>query len=362
MRLIEGTRHIDGVRPLLIMIVLLLCGCQVRQPVVVVSAALAFVGRWFPTAFGCHTTIAQGNSINISVHDAGAFYLRAFTPSAAKQEAVIAVRVDQGPFRRIKVPLADEPRTIRLATFRRTDHVVQIVAAGIFESAPVWKSGSGLSVCGAALDRGTFRPVHLPEERVLFVGDSITAGILVLRQEDDTTSLPENGAAEQCYAFLTAERLKMQPMFAAYGSAGLLVPGNGCVPDAQQFISAYREGMPLRTDHADLIVINLGTNGDRLLTPADTEQIGQRFTQGYVRLINALRAANPSARVVLLSPFTVRSSLDTALPIIARRSGATLIDTRGWPVSTVDRVHPDASGSETVAELLYTRLQFLVAQ
>ncbi|ULH15978.1 GDSL-type esterase/lipase family protein [Deinococcus sp. KNUC1210] len=348
----------------LFFLLLLLCGCQPQHPVVVNGSgqAIAFVGRWFPTPGNCRTTIAQGNSLSIRVHGAGALDLRAFTPTAAEHDAVIAVRVDQGIFRRFKIPLSNKPVTIRVATFRRTDHLVQVVAAGIYESAPVWKSGSGISICGAVIDRGTFYPVHLSGKRVLFVGDSITAGIYVLKRPEDKGSLPDNAAAEQGYAFLTAQRLNMQAIFAAYGYAGLLVPGNGGVPDAQHFVVAYRNSLPIQSDHADLIVINLGTNDNRLLIRDNIIQEKQRFIRAYIDLIHSLHTMNPGSQIVILRPFTVNSTLSNTLPMISQLSGVTLIETSNWHISTVDQVHPDSHGSEMVADLLSLRLRQMVKQ
>lgn len=172
---------------------------------------------------------------------------------------------------------------------------------------------------------------------VLFVGDSYTAG-------GGTVGAPFT------FADLTCDRLGWSCYKDAQGGTGYTADGK--VNDPAYTPYAGRLKRTRATVRPDLVIVSGGRN--------DVGASGE--AAAVARYLSAARAAFPSARIIVLSPFwnddrppQVLRDVHTATRDGAARVAATWIDTTGWLDPSMmgpDDVHPTAAGHEQLARRL----------
>ncbi|HEX2862307.1 MAG TPA: GDSL-type esterase/lipase family protein, partial [Lacunisphaera sp.] len=135
-----------------------------------------------------------------------------------------------------------------------------------------------------------------------FIGDSITAGA---NNEDGEVDQWEDRRTHNhalSYGFLTSQAFHADHRAMAVSGMGIC---EGFVPmlAADTWDKIYPREAPMRVDFAawqpDLVCINLGEN-DTAFTRNNGRPFPPGFTAGYVALVKAVRAAYPSAQIVLL--------------------------------------------------------------
>lgn len=126
---------------------------------------------------------------------------------------------------------------------------------------------------------------------------------------------------------------------------------------------------------ADIITIKLGTNDSK---PTNWDVHGSQFKQDYEALIDTLSSSNVHIKLFLVTPVPAFSNSSSAswgirdsiikkniIPIIkeiAAARGLTLIDAY-TPLLTfskyfsVDGVHPNAAGADTIAQVIYRSIK-----
>lgn len=138
--------------------------------------------------------------------------------------------------------------------------------------------------------------------KVQFIGDSITVGA---NNEDGVEDQWEDRRTHNhvlSYGYLTSQALGADHRAMAVSGMGIC---EGFVPmiAADTWNKVYPRTEPLSADLAgwvpDLVFVNLGENDDAF-TRAQGRPLPAGYTDGYVRLIHAVRAAWPNAQIVLL--------------------------------------------------------------
>jgi lysophospholipase L1-like esterase len=138
--------------------------------------------------------------------------------------------------------------------------------------------------------------------RVEFFGDSITVG--ACNEDGDTDQwdnrLTHNAASS--YAALTAEAFSADYRNIAVSGMGIAT-GWVAVKAGEMwdrlYPSASSERADLRSWTPDVVFVNLGENDDSY-PRAHNQPFPAGFTEGYVSLVRAIRAAYPKAHIVLL--------------------------------------------------------------
>lgn len=205
-----------------------------------------------------------------------------------------------------------------------------------------------------AVDTGTISNVPDSRQSIIFIGDSITEGIVCVNA--NVGVLPSNSCGEQSYGVVTAKTLNLAPIMNGFGSSGLITSGLGGVPPALDNYANFMNGKPINValEAPKYAVINLGTN--------DT---GDGYQQNLTQLIKQV-LANGAQRVFVMRPFISDTfGFANHVPEI-NLAIAALKDTRVFYVDTTSWVfvaedfegaHPTRTGHAKIANLLTQFIQ-----
>ena len=249
---------------------------------------------------------------------------------AGGERVSLDVRVDDGPWERVDLPAGrvritlgpDRPH--RLTLIRRNEH---------------WQGP--LRIDSLHSHAGPLSAPALPGRRLLFIGDSITAGAGVdVGVEDRGEGKPLDNA-RAAFPRLLGDRLDAQVHQIAYGGRGALRDWQGLLSGTDGMLNApafYPLAVPdadaafsNRWDPArfvpDAVVIGLGTNDFNTGVPGE-----DAFVAAYAGLIRQLRSDYPGVPVLILnSPMTGGERADALqryLDRVAREAGAERLDTQ----------------------------------
>ncbi|MCV3320918.1 SGNH/GDSL hydrolase family protein [Pediococcus ethanolidurans] len=254
----------------------------------------------------------------------------------ARFQPEIAIFIDDQSELRLKVD--EVPDELQFET--KKSHLVRITFAGNSDADEVWLRQRGLAINDISVPTsGKIIAVKPAGKTIAFIGDSITAGCWVKKR------IPSSGyAAEQNYAAQTARKLNAQDIRIAYSAAGLLRYGTGGVPAAPRFVKYIDFETKAPQYKPDQVIINIGTNDRRF--------DGNLVQEQFLNFFNEIHQLFPNAALNALIPFN--QSFATELQELATRFPKLffLIETRDWPITYTDGVHPDLHGSEVIAQRL----------
>ena len=235
--------------------------------------------------------------------------------------------------------IIDATNRIEITGLSKTkEYIIKIKIEDILETNRTWNNDAGVIFTGVTLDEGGIFFKYKPQgkKKVLWLGDSITAGILVRGGNQ-----PESGGASINYCALFCEAMNMDDIRIAFGYTGIMqavptsVPSG--VPDAFGYINwinsnnyDYFEDIP------DYIFVNYGTNDS--LYNSDTAQ----FITKYTEYIEDLHNKFPNSEIICIIPFGqyYAEHIRTAVSNI---NYITLCETDGW--TTLSGIHPNADES-----------------
>jgi lysophospholipase L1-like esterase len=173
--------------------------------------------------------------------------------------------------------------------------------------------------------KGKLRPYSRAERKLLFIGDSITAGFGVRGDTKDCQYNPETNAPYQAYAGLAARQFGARAHLIAISGRGVVhnwdanpasvmpaqidyaLPDNGGEWDHTKF-------MP------DVIVTTLGTNDWSVINPGQ-----DKFRMGYKSLLSDLRQRFPKAHIVTAGG-----------PLLGGDKGAAIRDGIDWAMAELN--------------------------
>lgn len=146
-------------------------------------------------------------------------------------------------------------------------------------------------------------PNALPDKKLLFIGDSITAGAGTTSRRNKLGEGEAVSNARLAYPRILADRLNAQTHHIAYGGRGLTRDWQGITEtnNAPQF---YDRILPDNPDHlwdpqnyqADIISVMLGTND---FNPGIPER--ESWTKTYQDFVTRIRKDYPKAQIFLIS-------------------------------------------------------------
>lgn len=240
-------------------------------------------------------------------------------------------------------------------------HVCRIIYKGGEEVYRRWYRPLHGKVSFKGVD--TERPVEIGEDNrktIEFVGDSITEGVCIdmdyfcdgePQYDADVINRIYQDDVCATYAWHTAERLDLRPIFMGYGAVGVTKAGMSNVPAAQKSYPFNFDGSPITYPSADIIVINHGANDRR--RPVD------EYVVKYGELLDVIREMNPNSTIVSLSAFcgAFYEELGEYIAKYNAEHGSDVkyISTNGW--ISPEPLHPLRDGHITIADNLVPLLK-----
>lgn len=307
-------------------------------------ASVRFTGRWAPLTGGMATT-AAGSKLEFAFK--GTLAVMHFDihniPSAMPH---LWISVDGGDMAEATVD-----HYLRVHCNADGEHRVTVIYKGGQETMNRWYHPLGGKVHFLGFDADDCAALPPQTKKTIeLIGDSITEGVLIDAQYAPIPADQENRPYEDdflaTYGCLTATALGLEPLPCAYGAVGVTRTGCGAVPPAPDMYSFCFDGAPVTYPAADFVLINHGTN-DRGAS-ADT------FAAAYRRLLDAVVAKNPQAKIAVITPFC-GAFHDELFALVADYNKAHgtdifVVDTAGW--LPLDPLHPLRAGHRKAADRL----------
>lgn len=164
-----------------------------------------------------------------------------------------------------------------------------------------WQGDIVLTKASSAF--GFREPAPFPDTKLLFIGDSITAGAGTQSRVNATGEREAVSNARLAYPRVLGERLNTQVHQIAYGGRGLVRDWQG-ITDTNNAPQFYDRVLPDNPDHiwdhadypADIVSVMLGTNDFNTGIPER-----DNWTQSYVTFVERIRSDYPMAQVFLIS-------------------------------------------------------------
>ena len=282
---------------------------------------------------------------------------------AMGEQVALDVAVNDGPFERIDLAPGDQTLTLgpdgphRLTLVRRNED---------------WQGA--LRVRSVSSPAGPLGPAPaLPGLRLLFIGDSITAGAGTdVAHEDAGLGKPLDNA-RLAFPRVLGERLGAQVHQVAYGGRGVIRDWRGYptgregVLNAPAFYGLATPGLDAPWDPQafvpDAVVVALGTNDFNTGVPDQGF-----FVDSYAAFLGALRADYPDAPILVLnSPMTGGDKGETLmryLDRVAARAGDNVhrLDTQRYEGRPSVVGHPTDAQHQAIADEIEPVLRALLGQ
>jgi lysophospholipase L1-like esterase len=316
-----------------------------------------------------HPWIRYTGRFDFSDARAPAFDWPGVTIEAAFEGTSCAVRLEDG-HNDYNVSVDGHASTVLRTTAER----VYVLAQGLPESRHTVRltrrtePGWGEAVFrGFILDPGRGL-VELPprlERRLLFIGDSFTAGYGNEGQLGCTFSR-ETQNIERTYAVMVSQRLGAEYEIIAKSGRGVVRNYGEPTPTSPKPMPAYfaqalaekeQPGWDFRRWVPDAVIINLGTN-DFSTEPHPSEEV---FARGYEALIADVRRAYPQVPIFSVAGPRMKDPATAYLRAIVERQRASdggrthlalIKDTLETPVDFGCDSHPSVTGHQKMADQL----------
>lgn len=317
------------------------------------EASAYFVGRWFRRFEGARpvmTTVRGGSRFRLKLTGAAALAMRCAGPPFQTQSPVVDLFVDgvRGPAITVNAP-GSSVGGIGLLTGldpSRTYYIEGRVR-GVHEHDAKFAYGNGLCIESFYTDTfgGRMEPWVDDRPKALFIGDSITEGILARA----APSVPANSGGDLSWPQIVADHYGLQAVVNGFGGTGLTVPGSGSIPSADYNAFYYMNDRPIDTaaENIKYIFLNHGTNDNGQGVSTAT------FQAAYIAFLSKLLRAYPSAiGIYAIVPFNgvYKTQIQNAVNALGRAK-ITFIDGSAIPgITYTDGTHPNVAGEQAAAD------------
>lgn len=293
-------------------------------------------GRWFEKEIeGQRAWVALNNGAMIYFESEGtdALDIR-FLEITALETPYYAHVIDDGE--PVRQPITES----RVLLPDAGEHRITIVVDGMTEFEDKWNGEIGVAFTGVDCHSGKITGFMPEKKRILFIGDSITEGVMTLSDEPNSNG----NSATHSFPWYTAKRLNAEPYFIGYGATGIFMTGtfSNCA-DMLDYLSVSRPVSKEDIPACDLAVINMGTN--------DHEIDGETFIQGYREILLKLHDRYPQIKIICMIPFSQLHAEDIRAAVEGY-SWCVVAETAEWEITYTDGIHPNAAGAEQIGERL----------
>lgn len=237
---------------------------------------------------------------------------------------------------------------------KQFEHFIEIVVAGLEKETYIWTNDTGFALKIIQVDDGgVIKAISKKGRKILFYGDSITAGYCLYGTDSATQNGAEVNYVEQCCTLLGADNIRC-----AISGIGLFrQPSSKNVPNMlgntdSNIVTTYTKNSPIdlfrknieeEGIEPDFIVVNLGTNDGAI----DDET----FKEGYISMIKRIEQKYPGTEIFCLRPFN-GSKKTPILEATKECTNCIYVDTKDWKITYTDGIHPDLNGSKIAGEEL----------
>jgi len=294
---------------------------------------IEFSGRWFSKE-------VDGKTLMVTVNDGAMLYFKTEGTDQVTAEFVEISQLETPYF----VYIVDEGEPVRqkitdgvILLPDQKEHIVQVVVDGMTEREDKWNGEIGVAFDTIHSNGGKITGVTPEKRRIMFIGDSITEGVMAL----GTEAVSDCNSATNSFAWYTAKALDAEPYFVGFGATGITETGsfNNC----SNMLDYYSASRSAETAECDLIVLNTGTN--------DLEADSSVFIEGYREVVWKLHERYPDVQIICMIPFTQLHSEDIRNAVMDY-SWCHVVETAEWELTFTDGIHPDQAGAGKAAEYL----------
>lgn len=246
--------------------------------------------------------------------------------------------------------------TIKISNLdKQYEHFIEIVVAGLELETHIWTNPTGCALKNITVDLdGEIKAISKKGKKILFYGDSITAGYRVYGTDNATQNGAEVNYVEQCCNILRADNIRC----AVSGIGVFKQPSSQNVPSmlgnttSNPMNTTYTKNSPIdlfRKDveeegiEPDFIILNLGTN--------DSYVENETFKEGYISMIKRIEQKYPGTEIFCLRPFN-GSKETPILEATKECKNCVYVDTNDWGITYTDGTHPNLEGSKIAGEKL----------
>lgn len=320
--------------------------------------SIRLTGRWDTTSEAQAVTTTPGAYLEFAFE--GRMAMARFDISANETPYLhLWVQVDGGVM--TEAPIDYYLRVIAPDEGR---HICRIVYKGGSEVHRRWYAPlhGKVSFLGVYADN----PVAIGEDTrrtIEFVGDSITEGVLIdaefsenhaMHYDIDQQNRVFQDDACASYAWLTAQKLNLRPIYMGYGAVGVTRSGQGKVPAAPIAYPYNFDGSPITRKQPDIVLLNHGAN--------DRHKPVELYLEKYGETLDIIRKMNPGSLLVSVSPFcgAFHTELGEFVADYNRKNGCQVhyIDASGWV--SPEPLHPMRDGHNTIADHLAPLLSEII--
>lgn len=182
---------------------------------------------------------------------------------------------------------------------------------------------TGMFELGVPVIEGEFTPLMPRSRKLVFLGDSITAGFGVAGTTKTCDNSPKLHAPLDSYANLTAEAFDADVHLIAISGRGVVHnwDANPAPVMPAQIDAALPDLTNEKWDNSrfqpDAVIVTLGTNDWSVIDPGQ-----EKFRTGYRDMLSSLRASFPKAHIVTIGG-----------PLLTGEKAAAIRDGRDWALS-----------------------------
>ncbi len=304
-----------------------------------------FLGRWEKRQLrgtDCVCTGYNGGKIFTKVKDANSITLNFVPPTKTGENFTILYRIDGKDY--VKQEISSTNYNIIINNLEsRCEHFIEIMINTSSYEINSFKTVNNSAGFIGITTAGTIEQIIPQNKKILFIGDSITAGAYV-------------GAGNN-YCAITSRLLRCQDMRIGISGIGILRPWgeypsvagkvmDGPTPTSYQYnsyIDYSREGVKEESQTPNLIIVNLGTN--------DGGYNDEEFKPAFKSVIERLKDKYLGIDIIILQPLNRAKA--TSIKAVAEETNCIYIDTGSWSdVTFVDGIHPDEEGSKVFGKYL----------
>ncbi|MNF73631.1 GDSL-like Lipase/Acylhydrolase [compost metagenome] len=333
-----------------------------------VSSQGYFLGRWFRKIFTSNVGIPQFESMSTFNH--GSEIIAEITNTTSLKIKLfqwggfVSYSLNDGNVVRLPHVTVDNTTTpvdvdVVSGLDKTKKYKIRIIHASMGTGADKWTfAANTFNFCGFVGDDNSFevKPLYPTNRRILFLGDSITDGLSAYAPGGFANNV---SCGDIVFGKIASKMLNSLGIISGFGSTGIVRKGISGVPRAYEHIKYLYNTKETTLEEPDVIVLAYGAN-DGKADPDLHNTTKAEFMDAYREVIDFLIAKWGKKPLVFLEVHNINDTRYWIQELADSYDHAYFVGTyqEGITVSaTLDGLHPDPVGHQTIGEHLATRLK-----